>query len=325
MIITVIFFRDKDCSHVKIVDSYNGPSHILINGEIVQPSGNGSWNPDDFIVDGGIKEIKAAIKRETISHYMNRETEETMSYATYHECIKSFKKENGEYKDLESEYLCRKMEQTYIPIKRTYYEYEDVAFTYKEADLQPDEYCICNGTVKKEEKVDEHKKYKYTYLFVFKFNKWKFCNDCVKRLMEEYGIQRVEKEDEAASNEYYILHDKTGEYKWLEFCGDEYFLNYSDQFGKDRTDKPNYIYGTYDECLEVENAIEKKLRERIEYKLDKVRVITIKKSNIKEIYERMKALEKSACNNKKKTKKDIAQDIRMFLYKFAELTKVDKY
>ena len=67
MIITAIYFRDKDCSHVKIVDSYNGPSHILINGEIVQPSGNGSWNPDDFIVDGGIKEIKAEIKRETIA------------------------------------------------------------------------------------------------------------------------------------------------------------------------------------------------------------------------------------------------------------------
>ena len=322
MVITVIKFRDKNCSHVKIVDSYNGPSHLLINGEIVRPSGNGSWNPDDFIVEGGIKEIKAAIKKETISHYMNRETEETMSYATYHESINSFKKENGEYKDLESEYLCRKMEQTYIPIKRTYYEYEDVAFTYKEAELQPDEYCICNGTVKQEEKVDEHKKYKYTYQFVFKFNKWKFCNDCVKRLMEEYGIQRVEKKNETTSKEFYILHDQTGEYKWLEFCGDEYFIKYSDQFGSKNSDNPDYIYGTYDECLEIEKTIEKKLRNKIEVKLDNVRVVTIKKSDIKEIFEKMKALEKSAKN---KTKKDIAQDIRMFLYEFVEKTKVNTY
>lgn len=325
MVITAIYFKDKDCSHVKITDSYNGPSHILINGQIIRPSYNGSWNPDDFIVEGGIKEIKAAIKRETISHYMNRETEETMSYATYHESIKSFKKENGEYKDLESEYLCRKMEQTYIPVKRTYYDYEDVAFTYREADLQPDEYCVCNGTVKREEKVDENKKYKYNYLFVFKFDKWKFCNDAVKRIMEEYGIQRVEKKDEATSREFYILHDGQQEYKWLEFCGNEYFRNYDDQFGTRHSDKPYYIYGTYDECLKWEEAIEKDLRKRIETHLDKIRVVSIKKSAIKEIYEKMKALDKSACSNKNKTKKDIAQDIRMFLYKFEELTGVKKF
>jgi predicted metal-dependent hydrolase len=139
--------------------------------------------------------------------------------------------------------------------------------------------------------------------------------------MEEYGIQKVERKEDAVSDEFYILHDKTNEYEWLEFCKNEYFIKYDDQFGKNGGDRPYYIYGTYEECLEAENAIEKWLRKKIEERLDTVRVITIKKSDVKSIYDRIKALEESACS-KNKTKKNIEQDIRMLRYKFTELTKI---
>lgn len=315
MIISAIYFKDKECSHLKIVDSYGSPSHILINGKVIEPSHNGSWKPDDFIVEGDVKEIKAAIKKTVVSHYMNRETEETMSVQVYEDSIKSFKNGNGDYKDLESEYLCRKMKQTYIPVNKTYYEYEDVVFIHQEADLQPDKYCRCDGVVSKD---DDAKKRNF---FVYKFDKWTFCNDLVKRLMEEYGIQRVQSKNEATSNEYYILHDKAREYKWLEFCDIEYFRNYKDMFQNDY-DKPTYIYGTYDDCMACENDIEKNMRNRIETYLDKIRVTSVKKSDLKAIYDGLKDLEQSAINNKNKTKKEIAQDLRMFLYKFSELAKI---
>lgn len=312
MIISTIYFKDKGCSHLKIVDSYGGPSHILINGKVIEPSHNGSWKPDDFIVEGEVKEIKAAIKKTVVSHYMNRETEEKMSVQVYKGSIKSFKNENGEYKDLESEYLCRKMEQTYIPVYKTYYEYEDVVFIHQEAELQPDKYCICDGVVSKD---DDSKKRNF---FVYKFDKWSFCNDVVKRIMEEYGIQRVQSKNEAASNEYYILHDSQREYKWLEFCGREYFRNYEDQFGKCSTDKKFFIYGTYDECLDWEKNIEEDLRKRIDCYLDNVRVVSIKKSDIEKLKEKYKEVIKVA-EDKNVNRRDLNTKIHLFSYTMEEL------
>jgi arsenate reductase-like glutaredoxin family protein len=87
-------------------------------------------------------------------------------------------------------------------------------------------------------------------------------------------------------------------------------------------DKPTYIYGTYDDCMTWENNIEKDMRNRIETYLDKIRVTPVKKSDLKSIYDGLKDLEQSAINNKNKTKKEIAKDLRMFLYKFAELAKI---
>ena len=286
MILAAIYFKDKDVTHLQIVDSLRpSPDHLLVNGQLVSLSHNGSWKTDNIIVEGKINEIKCGIERTIISHYMHRETGETMSVDKYTETIKSYMDENGGYKDLDNEYLCRKMQQNYVPVHRTYYEYTDCICKYEEGELTPDKYCVCNGTVKHDSNTN-------TNFFVYRFDKWTFCNDLVKRLMEEYGIPRVEYRTNDTPKEYYILEECRNKYSWLSFCGSEYFITQKDMFAE-LYNTQMFVYGTYQNCLEMENAIEARLRRAIEDHLDKMRTVSIKKSELQKLSDKIEELANS--------------------------------
>ena len=310
MTIAAIYFKDKDCIHLKIKDKYNAPDHLLINGKAVKISG---LEDTDFTIEGREVKVQGAHKNTKISHYIHRENEELMSVMDYDERMKSFRNTGGEYKDLESEYMSRKMQQTYVPVYLTYYEYEDMPVFFEEAYFQPDEYTQCGGWIKKND--DD----KYPKHFVYRFNRWKFCNDLLPRLMEEYGIPRIETTKDNTLKEYYILYNKEKAYKWLEFCGREYFIRYEDMFSRD-SNKQDYVYGAYDEVKSFQESIENKLRQQIDAQLDRVRTVNIKKSELAELEERLNKLETSI-DNKKKARWSIANDIHNIRFEFRKYLK----
>lgn len=314
--VNAIYFKDKDVTHLNIGYLY-GMEHFIINGEKIMPQTKYTYNGSDIIVEGRITELKGAHKKTIVSHYMNRENGETMSVMLYNETIASFKNEDGSYKDLDSEYLCRKMEQIYVQVTRTYFEYEDIAFQYDDADLQPDQYVRCEGVVKKKDeyKIDTER------FFLYKFDKWKFCCDLIVRLMEEYGIKRVKERTKDSPKECYVLHEESNAYQWVEFCGDQYFLRHEDVFPKYERN-PLLVYGSYEQCLEMEKEIEARFRKKIETELDNVRTTNIKISDLQSFYDKLKELAKSADTDRKKTKSAISSDLHSLLYEFSRFAKI---
>jgi hypothetical protein len=319
--VNAIYFKDKDVTHLNI-DTLYDIDHFLVNGETIMPQVKNRYKGGDIIVEGRITEFKVAHKKTIVSHYMNRENGETMPIMRYIDTIASFKNENGEYKDLDSEYLCRKMEQQYVAVSRTYFEYEDVAFQYIDAELQPDDYVRCEGIIK-----ENPTKYinglpsKRERFFLYKFSKWRFCCDLIVRLMEEYGIVRVKEDAKDKPREYYVLHESTSDYQWLEFCGDKYFIRNEDILSK-RDNYPPCVYGTYGDCLKMEKDIEEMFRRKIETKLDNVRTISVKVSDMRKFYDDLKHLATSADIDKKKTKSAISGDLRMILYDVARIANI---
>ena len=312
MVITAIYFKDKDFCHLKIKDAYFSPDHLKVNGTVVSPTrdANGVLN---YVVDGKDIKVEGAVRKSVVSHYMNRETEDIISVTEYKDRLASFKNQDGSYKDLESEYMYRKTEQTYVAVMRTYYDYEELPVVFEEAFLKPDAYCECSGMVKKSN--DEN----YPNHFVFAFNKWKFANDTVIKIMAEFGVPRVLHASDAKSVEHYVLHDNEREYRWLEICGSEYFITHDDMFGKNT--KKEYIYGAYKEVVAWEANIEKCLRDRIALAIDRQRTVKVKKSSIQSVREKLDKLSKTLFD-KKVTKSDIAVAVNSIINDFYEMANV---
>lgn len=303
MTITAIYFKDEGFTHVKVGYLFPNPDHLLINDKVFRHN----ETHDDYIVEGREVVVKAAHKKTVISHYVNRENEDKISYQEYRTRLASFKDENGNYKDLESEYMYKKTESLYVPVNYSFYEYEDVPVVFEEAELNPDKYTRCSGRVFKREDGEEKEGH-----FIFFFDKWAFANDLIKRLMEEYGIPRFKDKHEAKDNgvtEFYVLHDKTDEYCWLELCGDEYFLKYEDVFGRMKPYTKQIYYCTYKGVQGTEYSLEKWFRERIEFQLDRKRTVTVKKSSIASMKEKLLDLSKRIDNNKM-NRRQIAWEIQ---------------
>lgn len=291
MTINAIYFKDENFTHVKVGYLYPNPDHLLINGTIVN---HNEAKDKDYAVEGRELVVKAGHKKSFISHYLNRETGEKLSFQDYALRLASFKDEDGNYKDLESEYMYRKMEQLYMPVRGEYFEYEDVPVVFEEAELNPDIYTRCSGRVFKSGDREEKEGH-----FIYYFDKWAFANDTIKCLLEEYGIPRFnDTHDAEGVAEFYVLHDKTGEYRWLELCGDEFFLKYEDVFGRIEPYNKQIYYWTYEGVRKAEGELEKWFRERIEYQLDRKRTVTVKKSSIASMKERLLDLAKRIDNNK---------------------------
>lgn len=314
MTITAIYFKDENFTHVKIGNLYPNPDHLLINGTVVE---HNKAKDKDYAVEGRELVVKAGHKESFISHYLNRETGEKLSFQDYNLRLASFKDEEGNYKDLESEYMYRKMEQLYMPVRGEYFEYEDVPVAFEEAELNPDKYTCCSGRVFKRDDSEEREGH-----FIYFFDKWAFANDLIKRLMEEYGIPRFnDKHDAKGVAEFYVLHDKTDEYCWLELCGDEYFLKYEDVFGRIKPYNKQIYYCTYEGVRKAEGELEKWFRERIEFQLDRKRTVTVKKSSIASMKEKLLDLAKRIDNNKMNRRQivweiqSIARDIDMLASK----------
>ena len=301
MTISAIYFKDENFTHVKVGYLYPNPDHLLINDKVFRHN-----EPhDDYIVEGRDVVVKAAHKKTIVSHYVNRETKDEISCQEYRSRLASFKDGEGNYKDLESEYMYKKTESLYVPVNYSFYEYEEIPVVFEEAELNPDKYTRCSGRVYKREDGEEKEGH-----FIFSFNKWEFANDLIKRLLAEYGIPRFNsKHDAKGVAEYYVLHDKTDEYCWLELCGDEYFLKYEDVFGRTKPHSKQTYYCMYDAIHKTEDELEKWFRERIEFQLDRKRTVTVKKSSIASMKERLLDLAKRIDNNKM-NRRQIAWEIQ---------------
>lgn len=301
MTINAIYFKDENFTHIRVGYLYPNPDHLLINGRVFRHN-----EPhDDYLVEGRDVVIKGAHKKTIVSHYMNRETKEEISYQEYSSRLGSFKDEEGNYKDLESEYMYKKMESLYVPVNYSFYEYEEIPVIFEEAELTPDKYSRCSGRVFTSADGKEKEGH-----FIFSFNKWEFANDLIKRLMEEYKIPRFTSKHEAKGvTEFYVLHDKTDEYCWLELCGNEYFLKYEDVFGRTKPCSKQIYYCVHDSIRKTEEELEKWFRERIEYQLDRTRIVTVKKSSIASMKERLLDLAKRIDNNKM-NRRQIAWEIQ---------------
>ena len=212
MLIYAIYFKDKDVWHVRVSSWYDYNhkyNHLRINGKVVTRGEN--YGGSDYTVEGRELKVEAGREYQEIQYYLNRESKEQMPVSVYKEQMASFRTPDGEYKDLESEYACRKMMQTYIPVHFTYYEYDEVPVVIEEAEFRPDKYTKCEGWIKKSDSKE------VPDFFVFRFDKRAFCNDLVKRLMEEYGVPRIEDPSKRNSaDEFYALSEDTNSYRWLE-------------------------------------------------------------------------------------------------------------
>ena len=118
MKINAIYFKDQGCWHIKITEmSFSDTGQVFrINGQNVEfkakllDSSNSYMAEHDVILaDDEQLKIETGHLTSYISHYINRETQEPMSVFTYEETLKGFKNADGEYKDLDNEYLFRKM------------------------------------------------------------------------------------------------------------------------------------------------------------------------------------------------------------------------
>lgn len=309
MTIYAIHFKDEGCYHLKIKDSYNCPDHLLVNGKVVIPNGDIILDTD-IIVEGGKLDVKAAIQKTAISHYINRESKEELSVEGYNKILTSCKV-NGSFKDLESEYLYKKTQQVYIPVHFTYYDYETAVVYIEEAELHHDKYCVCSGRVSKttgKRRDEEH--------FLFKFNKWEFANDTVRRIMAEFGVIEVNNKSEGEGKEYFILHKNN--YTWLQLCRDEFFITRESFFGR-IDDKDRYIYGSYDDVLKIEKDIEVRLHRYISSRLDKVRAVEVKKSSIANLKEKLNTLSKNI-ENRKMNRIQINRHIQSITREIEQLT-----
>lgn len=305
MTIKAIYFKDEGFTHVKLCNLYPRPDHLLINGVVVKPE---SINGDNYLVEGDKVVVKGAKKCTYISHYLNRETEEKLSVHEYNMRLASFKDERSCYKDLESEYMYRKMQQMYVAVQEAYYEYEEVPVCFEEAELNPDKYTKCSGRVFNSLSGKEKEGH-----FIYTFDKWTFANDTIKRLMEEHGIPRISSRHDAGDMvEYYVLHDSSDDYCWLELCGNEFFLTHETVFGRSSDIKPLF-YGTYDEIRTKEKELEAWFRKCIENKLDCVRTVKVRKSSMSELKEKLRSLSKRI-NNKELNRSRISSELNSILY-----------
>ena len=308
MVFNAIYFKHKDCCHLKVSNAYSNVDHILINGKVTKINGyisaDGDYTTLDFVVEGSEVKVQVPNKKQMLSHYVNRESNEKMSKMDYDDSLKSFLNSNGDYKDLESEYLYKKMKQLYVPVYNTYYEYEDAPVQIEEGEYKHDKYTVCSGLITKFDDNKEH--------FIYRFNKWKYANDAVKEIMEELGIEKVNHPSEAKTSEFYILHNSRNDYKWLELCDREYFITNKDFFNG--SDSNGYIYWSYSKVIECQKAIRDGLLKRITDYLDSIRTVRVKKSLLSEIRYGLCDLA-SMINNKKIKYNEVSPKIMQLSYK----------
>lgn len=274
MRINAIYFTDKDVTHVKLNDTkssnnYGYFHHLLING---LPVYSDTYGCDDYILKGRLESVKAVHYKEVLSHYEHKQTGEQKSEFEYREYIKSLKDENGDYKDLESEYLCRKFESVYIPVYNKIFHEEDCAiFWQEEHPYKVDEYCECAGVLG-----NGNSDKLWPTFFLYKFDKWKFANDIVRKIMAKNNIPELA--ERPRNREYFVLNNK-GDYKWLEFCNNEYFITKKDMSFDDK----EYVYGSFDEVVKAERRIADSIESKVLTTLDGMRTAVVRRSKIAEL------------------------------------------
>lgn len=281
MKVNAIYFKDKKCWHIKFseLDCYYKDKLFRINGQNVElkpkviPS-EGYYAEYDIMTDtkGPIK-VEIGTLTDYISHYMNRENQETMSVFAYEEALRGFKDINGEYKDLDNEYLYRKMKATYIPVRNSHYTYREVSITMEVAEYKVDEYTVCAGMLNKQGN-----------FFLYEFNLRQFAEDTVRKIAKELDIKEVASDQRTCqTKDQFKIYPRTESYKFLEMFGLEYFLKLEDLFFYDRNRFLGYVYGTLDEVRNTKKIIEDKIRTKIEYEVDSRRTVKVKRSQIEAI------------------------------------------
>lgn len=287
MKISGVHFKDKHCWHLKITDYYSsqGGSLLKINNDTIQlkeqsPSHYSTNLEYDYIVPSDDLTVFRLEKCRVISSYINAESGEVLPLSRYEELLQSFKKEDG-FKDLESEYAYKKMKQVYKPVYKEYYEEKQVPVIKEEYAYSVDKYTYCSG------QTDSNG------FFLFKFNIWEYANDTVISIMNELNVERTDNRKTKANQ--YILH-RLGEYQWLEFCGDEYFITNKDMFGFG--DKQGFIYGTCENVEKEKASIKENLKAKIEKKLDYYNSVSVRKSLIDKISNKVDNLMTMITNHK---------------------------
>lgn len=111
--------------------------------------------------------------------------------------------------------------------------------------------------------------------------------------MNELNVERTDNRKTKANQ--YILHGLR-EYQWLEFCGDEYFITNKDMFGFE--DKQGFIYGTCENVEKEKESIKENLKAKIEKKLDYYNSISVRKSLIDKISNKVDNLMTMITNHK---------------------------
>ena len=159
------------------------------------------------------------------------------------------------------------MKQVYKPVYKEYYEEKQIPVMKEEYAYSVDKYTYCSG------QTDSNG------FFLFKFNIWEYANDTVISIMNELNMERTDNRKTKANQ--YILHG-LGEYSWLEFCGEEYFITNKDMFGLG--DKQGFIYGTREAVEKEKAAIKENLKYKIERKLDYYNSISVRKSLIDKVH-----------------------------------------
>lgn len=278
MKVNAIYFKDKKCWHIKITEmSFSDTSQLLrINGQNVElkPKVNpskGYYTEYDIMTDieGPIK-VEVGTLTDYISHYMNRENQETMSVFAYEEAMRGFKNANGEYKDLDNEYLYRKMKATYIPVKNSHYTYREVSITMEIAEYKVDEYTICAGMLDKQGN-----------FFLYEFNLRQFAEDTVRKIAKEFGIEEVaETKRTCCTSEQFKIYPPSDGYKFLEMFGQEYFIKLDELFWCEKNIVTGFIYGTLEEVRKKKKVIEDKLRHKIESEVDARRTTKVRLSQL---------------------------------------------
>lgn len=312
MKISGIHFKDKHCWHLKITDYYSSQDDSLlkINNDTIQlkeqsPSHYSTNLEYDYIVPSDDLAVFKLEKCRVISSYINAESGEVLPLSRYEELLQSFKADNG-FKDLESEYAYKKMKQVYKPVYKEYYEEKQVPVIKEEYAYFVDKYTYCSGQTND------------NGFFLFKFNIWEYANDTVISIMNELNVERTDNRKTKANQ--YILH-RLGEYQWLEFCGDEYFITNKDMFGFG--DKQGFIYGTCENVEKEKESIKKNLKAKIEKKLDYYNSVSVRKSLIDKVYTKVDNL-MTMINSHKGNRSTIYNELSL-VKQFINVMLTDKY
>lgn len=282
MKINAIYFKDQGCWHIKITEmSFSDTGQLFrINGQNVEfkakllDSSNSYMAEHDVILtDNEQLKIETGHLTSYISHYINRETQEPMSVFTYEETLKGFKNANGEYKDLDNEYLFRKMKATYIPVNNTHYTYQECSVTKEIAEYRVDAYTVCAGMLNKRGD-----------FFLYEFNLRQFAEDTVRKIAREFDIEEVAPDQRTCqTKDQFKIYPRTETYRFLEMFGQEYFLKMEDLFFYDRNRFLGYVYGSLVEVKNGKQRIENKIRTKIEQEVDSRRTVAVRKSKLQAI------------------------------------------
>lgn len=289
MKVNAIYFKDKKCWHIKITEmSFSDTSQLLrINGQNVElkakpldSSNNYMAEHDVILADNEQLKVETGHLTSYISHYINRETQEPMSVFTYEETLKGFKNADGDYKDLDNEYLYRKMKATYIPVKNTHYTYQEHSVTKEIAEYRVDAYTVCAGMLNK-----------HGDFFLYEFNLRQFAEDTVRKIAKELDMEEVASDQRTCqTKDQFKIYPRTESYKFLELFGQEYFIKMEDLFFYDRNRFLGYVYGTLDEVRNTKKRIEDKIRTKIKNEVDSRRTVKVRRSQLKTIKDSLNSL-----------------------------------